>query len=114
MEYNIYIYIYIIQGCYKDKEGKKFFNPSIDGNIDPKKDIKKQQNIPLKIKELVDIVEIGCGSSFNIAKNASGTLYSWGLGECGELGRKVPPLKIDIQGEMEYDLANILIIIEFL
>jgi hypothetical protein len=32
-------------GCYKDKEGKKFFNAS-STSPNPKKDIKRQQNTP--------------------------------------------------------------------
>lgn len=52
-------------GCYKDKEGKKFFNPSPDAS-NPLRDIKKQQNIPIKIKGLANIVEIACGASCNM------------------------------------------------
>lgn len=39
---------------------------------------------------------------------SDGSLYSWGLGECGELGRHAPPMKIKIGDEMEYDTANVL------
>lgn len=52
-------------GCYKDKEGKKFFNPSPDAP-NPMRDIKKQQNVPIKIMGLVNIVEIACGASCNM------------------------------------------------
>lgn len=45
-----------------------------------------------------------CGSSFSLARCDDGNVFSWGLGECGELGRQVPPLK---QGE-DYNEANIL------
>lgn len=99
-------------GCYKDKEGKKFFNPAPSAPK-PAKDIKKQQNEPIKIAGLQNIVEIACGSSFCLARSSDGRVYSWGLGECGELGRKVCPLKvkaIDENGEedMVYDLPAIL------
>ncbi len=50
-------------GCYKDKEGKKWFNPS---PANPVKDIKKQQNTPLKITGLENIVDVACGASFNL------------------------------------------------
>jgi regulator of chromosome condensation len=93
-------------GCYKDKEGKKFFNPAIDAP-NPKKDIKKQQNTPLCIGGVGNAVEVQCGSAFCIAKCANGTVYSWGLGECGELARNVPPLKIKVDEDMEYDLESI-------
>ena len=63
-------------GCYRDKEGKKFFHPdySKDGG-DYTKDVKKQQNIPMKIEHFegsgakagkyvnnVGVNEIACGS----------------------------------------------------
>ena len=99
-------------GCYKDKEGKKFFNPS-PGVQNPVKDIKKQQNEPIKITGLPPIVEIACGSSFCLALCSTGRVYSWGLGECGELGRRVGPLKVkglnaDGEEDMIYDLPAIL------
>lgn len=99
-------------GCYKDKEGKKFFNPCSTA-ANPVKDIKKQQNEPIKISGLPHIVEIACGSSFCLALCSTGHVYSWGLGECGELGRRVGPLKVkglDADGEedMVYDLPAIL------
>eukprot|EP01039_Chlorochromonas_danica_P000336 gene336-360_t len=95
-------------GCYKDKEGKKWFNPSADAAV-PMKDIKKQQNTPIKISGLKNIVEVACGASFNLAKTADGVLYSWGIGECGELGRDSPALKVrKPDGEEDYDLPSIL------
>jgi alpha-tubulin suppressor-like RCC1 family protein len=38
-------------GCYKDKEGKKWFNPETEAK-NPVDDIKKQQNTPLLIQVL--------------------------------------------------------------
>ena len=55
-------------GSYKDKEGKKWFNPS-PGAKDPVKDIKKQQNEPIKIESLQNIVDVACGASFNLVSN---------------------------------------------
>ena len=70
-------------GCYRDKEGKKFFHPSYPSNVSgylPTQDIKKQQNTPLMIRHFenkssnknsvgnrgwcdnVAAVEIACGS----------------------------------------------------
>ena len=95
-------------GCYKDKEGKKFFNPSPSAS-NQMKDIKKQQNEPLLIQGLSNAVEVACGSAFNLALCDDGTVYSWGLGECGELGRPVNPLKKTVVNEEEaqYDLDGI-------
>ena len=96
-------------GCYKDKEGKKFFNPSTDA-ASQVGDIKKQQNDPLLIQGLANVVEVACGSAFNLALCADGAVYSWGLGECGELGRPTQPLKKPAKGDEEakYDLEHIL------
>eukprot|EP01032_Pedospumella_encystans_P008897 gene8897-10515_t len=94
-------------GCYKDKEGKKWFNPNPDA-ANPVKDIKKQQDVAIRLKGLANVVEVACGSSFNLAKCSDGAVYSWGLGECGELGRFAPPMKIKVNGEMEYDMLSIL------
>lgn len=79
-------------GCYKDKEGKKWWNPSQDAS-NPLKDTKKQQNRPVVIEGLKHVVEVACGSVFNLALCGNGCVYSWGLGECGELGREVRPVK---------------------
>ena len=43
------------------------------------------------------------------AKSSSGDVYSWGIGECGELGRWSPPLKKKIGDEMDYSLSDVLI-----
>ncbi|RYG69547.1 hypothetical protein EON64_02400, partial [archaeon] len=95
-------------GCYKDKEGKKWFNPAASA-ANPLKDIKKQQNDPMPLAGLQHIVEVACGAAFNLARDAEGRVYSWGLGECGELGRVVAPLRYTMaSGEKEYDLPNIL------
>jgi len=95
-------------GCYKDREGKQWFNPSSkEVAPNPVKDIKKKQTSPLLIQgfaESAHVVEVACGSAVNLARCSDGSLYSWGMGECGELGRIVPPLK---NGE-EYDKQVIL------
>ena len=67
-------------GCYKDKEGKKWFNPAPDA-ANPAKDIKKQQDVAIKLRGLENVVEVACGSSFNLAKCSDGAVYSWGLGK---------------------------------
>ena len=97
-------------GCYKDKEGKKFFNPSPD---DAKAKIKKQQDTPIVIAGLPassPVTEICCGSSHNLALCGDGSVYSWGLGESGELGRDAGEMKLPAEGdeEQEYDMKNIL------
>jgi regulator of chromosome condensation len=62
----------------------------------------------MKISGLSNIVEVVCGASFNLAKSTDGKAYSWGIGECGELGRFVTPLKSGTGEDANYDLPNIL------
>lgn len=90
-------------GCYKDKEGKKWFNPSESAAVQHK-DIKKQQDTPIRIQGISGAIDIACGAVCNLARCDDGKLYSWGLGECGELARQVPPLRKD----GEYDLEAML------
>lgn len=92
-------------GCYKDKEGKKWFSPSPNAS-NPLKDIKRQQNSPMLISGINNAVDIGCGSVFNVALLSDGSVLSWGLGECGELGREVRPLKDD--EDAPFNFENIL------
>lgn len=97
-------------GCYKDKEGKQWFNPDPQA-VAPEKDIKKQQNSPIRIAGLSNVVDVACGASFNLAKCDDGVVYSWGLGECGELARFCAPMKIPSKedpDDMVYDLPSIL------
>lgn len=92
-------------GCYKDKEGNKWFNP---GEKLAWQDIKKQQNQPQLIQGLSNIVDITCGSSFNLARTDNGQVFSWGIGECGELGREVAEVKAGRGGNDEKLLKAIL------
>lgn len=85
-------------GCYKDKEGKMWFDPAAG------QDIKRRQPEPMKLtcfgKEAeYSAVEVSCGGVYNIVRCEDGRVLSWGLGECGELSRKVPPLKNANTGE---------------
>ena len=49
---------------------------------------------------------IDCGTSFNAALLIDGTMVTWGLGECGELGRKgVPDLRNN--ETKEYNISGI-------
>ncbi len=38
-------------------------------------------------KEDARIIEIAAGSDCCLARSEEGNVYSWGLGECGQLGR---------------------------
>jgi regulator of chromosome condensation len=62
-------------GCYKDKEGKKWFNPSSDGGP-----IRRAQDTPMLIQGVSGVLDIACGSSFNVARCKNGAVYSWGIG----------------------------------
>jgi regulator of chromosome condensation len=93
-------------GSYKDKEGKHWFSPSESAPV-PFKDIKKKQDTPLKVPGLRNIVEVACGCSFSIALDTQGVVYSWGLGESGELGRQAPPMKVGSGDDIKYDLPAV-------
>lgn len=100
-------------GCYKDKEGKKFFNPIPEESGSPNAKVRRQQDSPMLISgfpKASKVVDICCGSAHNLASCSDGAVYSWGLGECGELGRKVGPMKFPQVGdeEQEYDYRTIL------
>ncbi len=56
----------------------------------------------------MNIVDVACGASFNLAKSSDGKVYSWGIGESGELGRFAPPLKKGVGEEAAYDMPSIL------
>lgn len=89
-------------GTFKDRDGKKWFSPQLNST-----NIQRQQNEPMKIHGFAansQIVDIACGSSINIARCSNGSLYSWGAGECGELGRSTCQFKT----EGKYDLVGIL------
>ena len=100
-------------GCFKDKEGKQWFNPC-KGAAKPEKDIKKKQVFPLLIEGIgpssnkAPVVDATCGSSVNLARCADGSLYSWGSAECGELGRKCRPMHYGGDPDAEYDKKAIL------
>lgn len=91
-------------GCYKDKEGQKWFHGSSVS------DINKQCNEPMRLQGVASrAIDVACGSSFCVAACEDGAIYSWGLGECGELSRGEKPLKVngkyDKEGIMSFHLT---------
>lgn len=70
-------------GCYKDKEGKIWCDAP-----NAVKAFKNKQIEPLLIHGLENISDVRCGSCFNLARTSDGSVFSWGLGEQGQLGRK--------------------------
>ena len=73
-------------GCYKDKDGKQFFDLPI--NTDPNskaahKLVKRKQSTPMQLpffgsSHTNTVVEVATGSCFNIAMCSNGNVYSWG------------------------------------
>lgn len=97
-------------GCYRDKEGKQWFQPPAGA---PAKACKAAAKVPVEIAGLPpNVVEVRCGSSFCLALTQKGEVLSWGLGEIGELGRDVCKLKFpEVEGSDEepgYDFDGIL------
>jgi len=91
-------------GCFKDKEGKKWFSP--EPGPRPEKSIKRQQELPMLVDGLAGVVDVACGGVHCIALTSSGQVLSWGIGESGELGRPVCDLKDGADGP--YNMSGIL------
>ncbi|CAI5731448.1 unnamed protein product [Hyaloperonospora brassicae] len=87
-------------GCYRDKEGKQWCDaPSAEAAF------KQKQPRPYLIKSLDNVVDVRCGSSFNLVRTNNGLVFSWGLGEIGELGREVDAEMKDSKGEYRVDMV---------
>ncbi|KAG3119350.1 hypothetical protein PI124_g2498 [Phytophthora idaei] len=87
-------------GCYRDKEGKNWCDA-----LSAEDAFKKTQPEPFLIKALDNIADVRCGSSFNLARTNDGRVYSWGLGEMGQLGRKVDAEMKDPKGDYRVDMV---------
>ncbi|KAJ1462512.1 regulator of chromosome condensation 1/beta-lactamase-inhibitor protein II [Pelagophyceae sp. CCMP2097] len=84
-------------GCYKDKEGKQWFDVGFDSSLKPK----RKQTTPLLVFR-AGVVIVRCGAAYNVALLSDGCASTWGIGEIGELGRPARDLK---GADGEYDLA---------
>ena len=71
-------------GSYKDKDGK----PWCDAR-DAASCFKHKNASPYHVSTLHNIVDVKCGDAFNLAKRSDGQVFSWGLGEMGQLARPV-------------------------
>eukprot|EP00904_Undaria_pinnatifida_P013833 jgi/Undpi1/9580/HiC_scaffold_27.g12036.m1 len=96
-------------GCYKDKEGKQWFQAPLGQEA---KACKGAAKSPVMISGLPpDVVEVKCGASFCLALTAKGEVFSWGIGEIGELARDVCPMKFPAvpgsDDEPAYDFEGI-------
>lgn len=87
-------------GSYKDKEGKQWCDAA-----SPKGSFKQKQVKPFLIKGLSNVVDLRCGSSFNLARTNDGLVFSWGLGEMGQLGRAVDAAMKDAKDEYRVDMV---------
>ena len=88
-------------GCYKDAEGKKWFDAGAEGHK-----VRRMQTEPMRIPALEGVTYICCGDTFNAAITDSGDLYSWGIGEHGELGRSCPKLRSAATGDFDYEAID--------
>mmetsp|Transcript_16043 Transcript_16043/g.29333 ORF Transcript_16043/g.29333 Transcript_16043/m.29333 type:complete len:477 (+) Transcript_16043:128-1558(+) len=83
-----------IWGSYKDKDGKNWFRAPTGNEA-----FKKTQDAPVLVEEVSNVsknggvTQISSGAGFTLALCGDGTVYSWGIGECGQLGRPVCELK---------------------
>lgn len=112
-------------GAYKDKEGKHWRDVSPPGWPLGPRDAKKEeeragsapktprgvQDYPAPVHLLGDVrvVAVACGDSFNAAITEDRDLLTWGMAECGELGRPTPDVKNN-NGKYNMDvIQNILL-----
>lgn len=87
-------------GSYKDKEGKPWCDAAT-----PAAAFKQKQARPVLIKGIMHAVDVRCGSSFNAVRTTEGHVYTWGLGEMGQLGRAVEREMKDADGEYRVDMV---------
>lgn len=94
-------------GCYKDKEGGKWFHPSpgeAPSSVKRPRDDVARFYPPVQIHFESQIVELVCGKAYNMARGGDGSLYSFGLDNAGgELGRRVPELTKSSPAEQIYN-----------
>jgi regulator of chromosome condensation len=88
-------------GAYKDKEGKMWCDSAA-----PSSSFKQKQPKPFLIKGLSHVVDLKCGSSFNVVRTSQGHVYSWGLGEMGQLARPVDAQIRDDKDEYKVDMVH--------
>ncbi|GMF36445.1 unnamed protein product [Phytophthora fragariaefolia] len=87
-------------GCYRDKEGKQWCDAA-----SAKAAFKQKQTRPFLVKTLDNIADVRCGSCFNLVRTNDGRVYSWGLGEMGQLGRKVDAEMKDSNGDYKVEMV---------
>jgi regulator of chromosome condensation len=80
-------------GSYKDKEGKPFKDGADSKSVRGKNVKPYEVRTGLDVDRGVKAVAAACGASFNAIRTSDGKCLTWGLGECGELGRAVSPIK---------------------
>lgn len=106
---NVYMW-----GAYKDKEGRSWRDippsgwPEYHYKNEEHKDLPPRgiQKFPTPVSLMKDrkVEMVVCGSSFNAAVLDDRSLVTWGIGECGELGR---PSKAIRRPDGSYDLDTI-------
>mmetsp|Transcript_15876 Transcript_15876/g.24801 ORF Transcript_15876/g.24801 Transcript_15876/m.24801 type:complete len:492 (+) Transcript_15876:48-1523(+) len=83
-----------IWGAYKDKDGKNFF-PMKDSSSS----FKHEQRDPVYVPIVSDVsthggaTQIASGAHHTLVLCGDGTVYSWGIGDSGQLGRPVGEIK---------------------
>eukprot|EP00586_Coscinodiscus_wailesii_P012317 CAMPEP_0172506562 /NCGR_PEP_ID=MMETSP1066-20121228/196112_1 /TAXON_ID=671091 /ORGANISM="Coscinodiscus wailesii, Strain CCMP2513" /LENGTH=476 /DNA_ID=CAMNT_0013283641 /DNA_START=110 /DNA_END=1540 /DNA_ORIENTATION=- len=100
-------------GSYKDKEGKSWRDiapphqrKQVERDGKPYVPSRGKHETPIHVYLLTKKVDkVACGASFNAAKCVDGSVLTWGMGECGELGRKVA--KVEKDGNGNYNLEAI-------
>lgn len=85
---DIYGDIYV-WGAYGDKDGRNWFYN--EENL--QKSLHNEKSTPTKLELPEKCISIASGSNHTITLSTTGQVYSWGIGDLGQLGRKVCEMK---------------------
>jgi len=92
-----------VWGAYRDKDGKTWFPPRARGDHPGPRAWAKT---PVAMPELAGVAHVACGANHTLALAGDGAAFSFGLGEQGQLGRRVP---LSIKSGEEYDVPAALL-----
>jgi len=98
-------------GCYRNSQGDEFKDIPFGTNLQDASEDKRielmhghhMQPVHVKGFEQEIVAEVACGDNFSAARTLSGDLFTWGVNERGETGRRVVEVK-DERKKYNYDI----------
>lgn len=85
-------------GSYKDKDGKQWCQARSS-----KESYGKGIRSPVPMTQLKSVASIACGASHNVAMLLDGSVLSWGIGDSGQLGRRININLYDVEPNKKDD-----------